>query len=309
MIRTIMVSWITCVCALCVGAEIRATEPPADEAAPTPTSTTEPAVLIDSELVERLVLDRLTAEAIAFRDSHVLRRDEPDFVRVFEYRLNPETALRMTQATQHADDPVVDAYVRWQLLGFIATDAMFDVSAIGPTLPPYTQNPAADHRLVTAFEKIDRRSVHEPSVQREVFLRWDDVRHSTRLAELENVPTRNLRRAVLDALPVDGPDRIRYMIFELEDMIDAGWDTRSIKTRLGRELRERKLDDSITMEQRWSLVRKIESMEGLDRRMVRQVELDPNADNALDVGFGSAAVRSTDVEKWIAYLLRHDPPE
>ena len=266
--------------------------------------------LIAPDLALRATLEQLHAEAAEFRRTGTLPRVVADFATTFPYPLRSSDLIEQLCRVQDDEDAVVDAYVRWQLLGFkpdLAAMTGEEFKTFAMRLPALQPNPACDARLHAAFEALAAKSGRNADAAAELERRWEETRFKMREAELLNQPAFLFREAVIAAMPATGPRRPGLMLRDLEDRIAAGCETRAAKSAITRELKARMLDDTISIEQRWELLKHVEALEktGPSTRGIRDVVFYTDAP-AL-VQYSNFEVTGSDAAKWTAYLNRHEP--
>lgn len=264
-----------------------------------------------SEQALRLALDRLTQEGGVFKDTGALPRPEPDFALTFRYSIDDPHLLDAVTRPTH-DDPVVDAYVRWQLLSFAPDFTQLDDDrflALLDDLPRLAPDPTLNPAL---YEQLDRLAGLPAPEARDFAAAetlWRKTEGEIRYVGLINVPTLSFRDRLHDALPETGPRRLQLRFCDLRDRIDAGHSTRAIKMRISAELESRVSDDTISMNQRWRLIDFLETMRSRSTRIITdlRLETDEAGRRLIKVSRSTLSVRDADVEKWSAWLNRHQP--
>lgn len=255
-----------------------------------------------------IAIGRLRQEGRQFRATGNLPRQEADFAESFEYFVRPRDLHDAVAAVQDREDAAVDGYIRWQLLSFDADWGAMDGDAyerlIG-NLPRLVRCASADTEAHEALEALALGAGRDAEVRAQLQQRWDALHFDDKQVELLNQPALKFRAILADAMPETGMRLLGVLIFDLQGRIAAACDTRAVKSRITRTLRERMNDDSITIEQRWQLIRYIEDLPGPESKVVRDVVV--YAAQPADVLYSTYAIRSTDVKKWTAYLNRHEP--
>lgn len=255
-----------------------------------------------------IAIERLREEGRQFRATGNLPRQEADFAESFEYFVRPRDLHDAVAAVQDREDAAVDGYIRWQLLSFDADWGAMDGDAyerlIG-NLPRLLRCASADTQSHEALERLALDAGRNAEVRAELQRRWDAIHFDDKQVELLNQPALKFRNMLADAMPETGMRLLGVLIFDLQGRIAAACDTRAVKSRITRTLRERMNDDSITIEQRWQLIRYIEDLPGPESKVVRDVVV--YAAQPADVLYSTYAIRSSDVKKWTAYLNRHEP--
>jgi len=267
-------------------------------------------VYMGSKVALKIAIDHLKKEGQRFRETDNLPRDNPDFAPTFPYtdRIKPIDLRNALCQIQSPDDPVIDSYIRWQLLSFnpdldTLDDQQFEQMCLN--LPALLPPPPADKNLQTELEtlaqKVEQKKVPSQKLQN----RWESVQISTKTVERLNHPSLLFRKAVIESMPDTGPRSPILMLHDLEDRIEKATDTRWIKTRITSQLKKRKLDNTISPEQRWELIQFIDSLTDQKTKIIREIIF--YANTPAIIRYTTYTVRSNDAKKWTAYLNRHDP--
>lgn len=293
--------------ALLLAAAVDASAQRPSSTQPQPASVVAPPV-IAPDMALQLAIGQLREEGQAFRGTGNLPRQQPDFADSFAHRVRAEDVIDAITQVQDRDDAAVDAYIRWQLLSFNVDlsgmdDAAFD--RLIAHLPRLERCPSANTEIHKTLERLALGAGRNADVKAELEQRWNAVHFEDKQVELLNQPALKFRELVADAMPETGMRRVGVLLFDLQGRIASASDTRAVKTRLTKALRERMNDDTISLEQRWRLLRYIEDLPGDETRIVRDVVF--YATQPADVRYSTYAIRSTDVKKWTAYVNRHEP--
>jgi len=260
----------------------------------------------------RAAVAELRREGRTFERTGRLEQLNPDFNERFEHPVTPEYALKGVLEPQHASDEIIDAYVRWQLLSFEPDFSTLELDAFRRfinRLPRLRNHPAAAPRLHEQFDRLAELSGRNAGVRDRLRERWDALRIEIRRYDVLMKPSLKFRDAVYDMLPRTGPFRPIFLLYDLRDRIRVGLSTRGVKSRLTRELKRRRLDESLSAGIRWELIKQIEAMEKDDQtgstRVLRDITFYTRSPAKLH--YSTKTVRSTDAKKWTAYLNRIDP--
>lgn len=264
-----------------------------------------------SEQALRLALDRLTQEGGVFKDTGALPRPEPDFALTFRYSIDDLHLLDAVTRPAH-DDPVVDAYVRWQLLSFSPDFALLDDDrflSLLDALPRLAPDPTLNPALYEQLERLASLAAPEAPDFAAAETLWQKTEGEIRYVGLINVPALSFRDRLHEALPETGPRRLQVRFCDLRDRIDAGQSTRAIKMRISAELESRVSDDTITMNQRWRLIDFLESLRNRSTRIITdlRLETDEAGRRLIRISRSTLSVRDADIAKWSAWLNRHQP--
>lgn len=273
-----------------------------------------PKVVIAPDAARKLALDQLTSEAEDFRNTGRIEVLQPDFAARFPHHLQPDDVTRAILTTQYQTDGPTDGYIRWQLLSF-----NHELSEISPeefqrfvtTLPLLTPNPASSETLQANLEKLAQFAGRNEDSRKSLQNKWENLRINIRQFDVINLPSVKFRDAIPDLLPETGQQRPAFLLYDLRDRIKAGLSTRKIKSRITRELKARRIDESITPDQRWRLIKQIEAMADNDSnekgktRIIRDITFHANA--PAEIKYSTLTVTSSDANKWTNYLNRRDP--
>ena len=273
---------------------------------PSPAPAAPPSVAPDVAM--HIAIERLRTEGRQFRHSGSLPRQQPDFADTFSYLVRPDDVIDAIVCVQDRDDAAVDGYIRWQLLSFdvdLAGMDNADYDRLIGHLPGLTRRASADTQLHSTLEGLARGAGRNADVKAEMERRWDALHFADKQIELLNQPSLKFRDAAAQAMPETGARRLGVLLFDLQGRIAAASDTRSVKAAVTRTLRERMMDDSMSPQQRWELLKFVEGLPGPRSKVVRDVAF--YANQPADVLYSTYAIRSSDVKKWTAYLNRHEP--
>ncbi len=280
---------------------IHSQDPPAD-----------PDVAISADSSRRIAKSRLRKEGKAFRKSGTLENLKPDFKTRYEFPLANKDVVRFILSRLDATDELVDGYMRWQLLSFSPTIDEIEIDELRSfveTLPGIPVQPTASPLLHTKLENIARLTGGNHIALKQLQSRWEKLRIQVRQHDNLTLPSIRFRDEMYEVLPYSGPARPIFLLYDLRDRIKAGVSTRSIKTKITKELKARRLDDTISAEIRWELIKLIEAMEEDKKTGSTKIISDITfyAQENADIHFSTMTVRPSDREKWTAYLNRHDP--
>ncbi|MFG0328338.1 MAG: hypothetical protein ACF8PN_00430 [Phycisphaerales bacterium] len=263
----------------------------------------------DDEMIVRIALDRLRLEAREFKATGRLPREDSDFHEDFEYAIGAEQALNLI-SDRLDDDEVTDAYLRWQLLPFASDrlEALTEPQAVrlARRLPQLTPSPLMEPARHATLERFAERAGRNESTRLDLEAKWEAWQVEARLVRRANEPAEQFRDAVIDAAPDTHTPKLLLMLHDLEDRIETGHETRSAKSAITRELKKRKLDESLSERDRWKLIEYIESIEQLgETEVIREVTVFANT--PAKVSYSTLEVSGTNVANWTAYLNGHDP--
>lgn len=206
------------------------------------------------------------------------------------------------------DDPFIDAYVRWQLTSFepqwpqLDAEQWRDALRAGPWL---LDNPSAEPRLIAMFE----RAAAAGALSRRDFDRLKtldrDRRGATERIDQLNRPAEQFREWVADEVEGDWFRTVSWRLAQCSAVVEAGWSTRSVKTRITRACRAAGAAGEMARGARAQVRGWLESMAGMERRFINEVTF--LASGEVNVRFSTASVRTRDAERWLD-LLRGESP-
>lgn len=263
---------------------------------------------IAPDMAMHIAIERLRTEGQEFRRTGNLPRQRPDFADTFSYLVRPDDVIDAMVNVQDRDDAAVDGYIRWQLLSFKTDLAGIDgenYNRFIANLPGLARSASADTSSHNGLERLAQGAGRNADVRAELQQRWDVLHYADKQVELLNQPSLKFRDAAAEAMPETGARRLGVLLFDLQGRIAAASDTRRVKAAVTRTLRERMTDDSISLEQRWELLKYIETLPSPGSKVVRDVAFYTN--QPADVLYSTYAIRSSDVKRWTAYLNRHEP--
>jgi hypothetical protein len=239
----------------------------------------------------------LTEEARQSLKNGRLSRAKPDFCETFTDEL-PTGALvrRLTRPINR--DPIIDAYVRWQLAGCAAALPEMDDRAFDrflAQLPRLVENPRANATVMRRMGTVVRAGTLSEADQATLSAELDDVVLRTSRAAALNQAALGLRDWVRDHLPETGPRRVELELDRCAAMIAAGWSVDEPKRRLERMIESAAQSRDVDDAARRRLATRVQRLEGPGRMYVSSAQL---VDGALAVQYGAAAVYDFDVRRW-----------
>ena len=259
----------------------------------------------------RYALTLLKNEARDFRATGRIEILTPDFNTRYDYQLTQSDILKTILAVQD-NDPAVDGYLRWQLLSFnpdLSKITENQFQSLIKNLPAFIPNSAASPDLQSHFEQLATEVARNPISRDRLATKWESLRIQIRQFQVLTFPSVKFRDAVFNLLPEQGPDRPLYLLYDLKDRIRAGLSTRTVKTRLTKELKTRRLDESLSPETRWQMIKQIEAMKNNTKntktKIIRDITI--TRTGPASILYSTFSVTTTDTKKWTAYLNRIEP--
>jgi hypothetical protein len=111
-----------------------------------------------------------------------------------------------------------------------------------------------------------------------------------------NHPAQQFRRWVAEQIGETGLLPRLWLLEEVIATIDAGWPTRSIKSRISADFSNSVADETFTDRERQLVAYAAQQLAGRKRQYISQLAI--MADGTVDARFSSAQVTSTDVRNW-----------
>lgn len=268
--------------------------------------------LISSKVALRIALDRLREEGRIFRDTGKTQREKPDFADDFTYRerISTDDVLEAVCSIQDKQDIVVDGYVRWQLLSLNPDLNLLDdynFEQLVANLPGLEKHPGMDPLLHEELELLAQQCEGNKSAVNLLGERWRELENRIKAIELLNYPALMFRKQVIENMPDEGPRGLTILFYDVRDRIAAGSETRWIKTRITVQLKKRKLDETVTLDQRYALIKLLETFAKQETRIIRTITIYNDEQVKAKISYSTLAIRASDLTKWSAYLNRHDP--
>lgn len=264
----------------------------------------------DAALVNKAIA-LLTAEARQGQKENRLPRQETTFAAEFLREHGRESVpgdlvwKRFERRTNR--DAFIDAYVRWQLLGFNPAwpgdsikDA--DLDRLIEELPALLPNPRTDRAFIARVnDAIRRQQVSDAEAQA---IREADAALTRRASEINNLnrPALEIRRWLERSA---GESTFRAHLMRLERvraLVSAGWNAEGPKRDILRRFEESKRHAELTDEHRARLAQAARSMIGLRAPIVTRVGI--GNENAVEAQFDEAAVYDFEVNEWVRALAR-----
>lgn len=247
--------------------------------------------------IERL-LELLQREAHAIQHEKKLTISEPDIASRFDEQVDPETLGIVLLHRTHRE-PFLDAYTRWQLLSFepvfpeLSPQQFFTFIT---EAPPMMENPWARAETVELFTRAENAGPLDKATRRRLRELEVELTQFADIAGHLNHPAEQFRKWVAEQIGETGPLPRLWLLEQCSATIDAGWSTRSIKTRISNDFSNSVADGTFTERDRHIVALAAEQLAGHRRQFVSQFAF--KADGTIDVRFSTAQVTAADVQKW-----------
>ncbi len=263
----------------------------------------------------REALRQLEEEGEKFLAGELELPKAPDFAFRFGDEIDRGFILRQLYRVHDRREPVVDAYIRWQLLSYrplIGELEDWEREKLFTNLPELVKNPCADpttieryEKMVEAIEKIEEESGDQ--AQRYSFKvreEWWALRDEREKAELLNRPAVAFatywREHIKEMGGIKGPHEPRLAWAEFINTLQAGWKVSTEKGRFTRALNERRGDATFTRRDRLKLKQRIEKVIGVEYRVLDDIGFPPRGTPDLTVG--RRYVAEGDANRWFEAL-------
>jgi hypothetical protein len=253
----------------------------------------------------------LTAEAEQAIAEERLARQETTFAREFLDRnavARLDGALVFKRIARPAsEDPFIDAYVRWQLLGFEPrlpeSDREYGDKDFERTLsdfPALLMNPRSDRDAIARVNAaIARESVSDSDADA---LRALDRTLGERAAAVQNLnrPALELRRWLEEKSGREGPRHHQARLELLGALVRAGWPTEDLKRQIAQGFETARSDRTFSAEERARVARQAGALAGLRTPIIQSVGVGEN--NSPQAQFDETAVYDFEVNEWVRIL-------
>lgn len=249
----------------------------------------------------------LASEAEQLTASSQPPPEQPNFASRYAGDPIPLAELQRAIISRTHADAFTDAYIRWQLTTLLTDWPALDEKSFRTLLfnaPPLLDNPYANRETITFFEQAAAAGplipAHLARVQ-EAARRLESMRS---LVEAFNGPAHAFRAWMLDQLAYNTTQQLAWRIENCSAAIDAGWSSRTAKTRLTRAFAGAASDPTVTLQDRRFIQELLAMMIGHHRRFISTITF--LADNSIAISYSTSGVTKQDVDRW---LERFEPPQ
>lgn len=254
----------------------------------------------------------LTEEARAALDTGEFPRREADFAASFEGTLDAVVlARRLPRAVDR--DPVIDAYVRWQLTSFrpdfnVLSEREFE--RLLASLPALPEHPRADRALLETLNRAVRLSNERQGgllTEREAdtlggMLEANTARVGSATARAR--PGLELRMAIERAAGELGPRAHLVRLERLGAMVSAGWDVESEKRRVNDRFTAGANDATLVEADRQRIISIARRLIGQRRGYLRFARI---VERRVEFEANESAVYDFEVNGWARALSAQSP--
>jgi hypothetical protein len=253
----------------------------------------------------------LTAEAELAAEEGRLLRQETTFAREFLERngrasLDSDLVFRRL-ARPPSDDPFIDAYVRWQMLGFAPAwpedGRAFDDEAFElllSELPALMMNPRSDRETIARINSaIAREQVSDAEAEG---LRQLDQSLREQSAAVQNLnrPALEFRRWIEEQCGDTGHRHHQARLERLGALVAAGWPTEELKRQIAQQFETAQRDKTFAAEERARVAEQAAKLIGRRTPVLQSVGVGEN--NSPQAQFDETAVYDFVVNEWIRLL-------
>ena len=249
----------------------------------------------------RRAIAQLTEEGQAAIKNGHLPRSRADFAEHFNGEPDSLALANRLLRPVHAN-PIVDAYVRWQLTSFEPPVIVPPVTErtrfnrIVDDLPPLRLNPWAERGTMDRLQAISRQGRLSDADAAKVSERlYVLTRQAAEISEL-NLTAMGVRQYFINKLDADKPAQILFALERCRAMIGACLNVEQEKARLETMFAEAGRSGTLTDEQIRVLTSAAEALVGWRMPYVAGARLQ---DNTLIVDLDMAAVIDFDVRRWV----------
>lgn len=265
-----------------------ATPAPAGEPDPPPS----PAAAFDR------LMALLTSEAEQFADTGTLPRAHPSIASEFPHEL-PETRVVQAIIEPQHREPLIDAYIRWQLTSFdppLPELRERRFAKLLDDLSPLTVNPRADDQLIAMLNRaLEAGELIERDQQQinDVLNAMDEQVSKRRTL---NTPALELRDWLDQQYEGEGAERILIAFERCKALADAGWPIGPAGAQAERRCTDAARDRAFTDDDRRVVTRAAGRIIGARRVYVQSARI---RQNRLEVNFAETAIYDFDVRRWL----------
>ncbi|MFG0252881.1 MAG: hypothetical protein ACF8NJ_08425 [Phycisphaerales bacterium JB038] len=263
----------------------------------------------------REALRQLEEEGEQFLEGELELPKAPDFALRFADEIDRGFILRQLYKVHDRREPVVDAYIRWQLLSYqprLAEYEPWEIEKLFRLLPELVVNPCAEPKEVERFEKMleayekipkeeDRQQERFRQEMREA---WWELRDEREEAELLNRPARAFaaywREHLKEIGGIQGPHEPRLAWADFHNTLQAGFKVSTEKGRLTKALKERRGDATYSRRDRVKLQQRIDKLTGVEYRVLDEADIPFRGTPRLRIG--RRYVSEADAKRWMEAL-------
>lgn len=252
-------------------------------------------------------IHQLNEEARRAKESSQFPRSVANFAKDFQG--DPPLALISQKIIAPLDkDPLIDAYIRWQLTSFKPSlqsislnDRQF--AKMLKDLPPLVANPRTDPQLIETFQRAQAAEALAPKQIEQLNHALNDLAKRGSEAQALNIAALGLRAWLGTQLPKAGERVLLWRLEELEARIAAGWPIEESKAALEKELDRSARDRDFDPAARHRIADALAKLQGRQTMYVSNAFI---RENQFFANYGLVAVHDFDVRRWVKMLERND---
>ncbi len=281
---------VSCVVLLAGSAAAQNTQP-----ASQPSSNNAP--LSPAAVLGKLIT-QLTLEGQQLVDGGSLPRAHPSIASEFPYEL-PEAQLALCLTTRQHREPLVDAYIRWQLTSFspaIPELRPNQVQKLLDELPGLAVNPRADDELIRMMNRALEAGELSEADQETITQTLEEMGEYVSKRRALNTPALELRLWLEEQFEDNLPMRILLALERCDALVTAGWELGSHGAETERRFMEVARNREFTDDDRRIVTRAAGRIIGTSRVYVRSARI---VENRLEVNFADTGLYDFEVRRWL----------
>lgn len=256
----------------------------------------------------RRAIAELTDEANGAIKNGRLPRSRADFADHFDGTPNSVALANRLLRPVHAN-PIVDAYVRWQLTSFkppVIVPAVSERTRFNQVvndLPPLRMNPWAERGTMNRLLALSKQGrLSDADAAKVNDLLNDLTRDAAEINEL-NLSALGLRQYCIDNLDADKPAQLLFALERCRAMMEACVNVDEEKTRLEAMFAEAGRSGTLTKDQVRIVTTAAESLVARRAPFIAGARLQ---DNTLILDLAMAAVDDFEVRRWVKQMTNDE---
>lgn len=253
--------------------------------------------------VFQAIVRALIDEVRPAKTTNQLKRSVADYAR--DFKGEPPVALISQKIIAPLDkDPLIDAYVRWQLTSFKPSLESIrlserNYSRLLQDLPALVANPRADRKLIDAFGQAQTVESLTPKQIETLNEQLNELSERASEAQALNAAALGFRTWLGTQLPKAGERTLLWRIEELEARIKAGWPIDDAKKALEQLLETPARAPEFDDKARNRIADRLASLQLMKTSFVASAFI---RENQFYVEYGLIAVHDFDVRRWVKML-------
>lgn len=251
-----------------------------------------------------LAMRELKQEASDAKESLKLPRLRADYAAQFGHEIDRElVASKLLRPMDR--DAFVDAYMRWQMTGFLdglpaMEDAEFEQFL--DHLPACVQNPQMSDAFVQPLMRASRETELQPSDQKVVRTMIDAMQAQRDQAGVMRRPAEELRNWIAEHVGEDGNRPVLAAFENCVALARAGWDLRRAKGAIDEQCERALRDRSFKEDQRERIAKQMEVMKPIS--VLRITNAAMSEEGVLSVSSDEEGIHDYELRKWARTIRR-----